>query len=141
MATNTLKKITIRAKQLRKKRPGISWKSAVKSAGLEYRQGKIGKTRKTRRIAPKKKKTTKRKRMGSDGQVTRSKTHTDYNRNKVNIAVGGTASGHMGAAKKILLEDIGRKEAQKFAAKKKSVKNKIQKTVSELKRRYNRLAC
>ena len=138
MSSATLKKITTRAKQLRKKRPGISWKTAVKSAGLEYRQGKMGKTRKAR--PAKKKKAVKRKRMGSGGQVTRSRTHTDYNRNKVNIAVG-SVSHHMGAAKKMLLEDIGKKEAQKFAATKKSVRNKIQRGITELKRRYRKVAC
>jgi len=44
---NALKKITTRAKQLRKKQPGISWKSAIKKAGAEYRTGKKSKYRQT----------------------------------------------------------------------------------------------
>jgi hypothetical protein len=131
MATNTLKKITSRAKQLRKKRPGISWKSAVKSAGLEYRQGKIGKAK--RKASPKKKTPAKRKRVGA----AKKKTTTQK---KVEISVG-TVAGHMGAAKKMLLDDIGRKDAQIFAATKKSVKNKLRKQLTKLKAQYRRVAC
>jgi hypothetical protein len=40
MAANALKKITTRAKQIRKAHPGTSWKGAVKKAGAEYRAGK-----------------------------------------------------------------------------------------------------
>jgi hypothetical protein len=40
MASNALKKITTRAKQIRKAHPGTSWKGAVKKAGAEYRAGK-----------------------------------------------------------------------------------------------------
>ncbi len=138
MASNTLKKITTRAKQLRKKRPGISWKSAVKSAGLEYRQGKMRKAK--RKAAPKKRKPVKKRKVGSGGQVTRSRTHTDYNRNKVNIAVG-TVAGHMGAAKKMLLDKIGKKESKIFAATKKPLKNKLRKQLANLKAQFRRVAC
>jgi hypothetical protein len=46
MASNALKKITTRAKQIRKKHPNQSWKSAVKEAGREYRSGKKAPARK-----------------------------------------------------------------------------------------------
>lgn len=135
MASTTLEKITTRAKSIRRGKPGMSWKSAVKKAGLEYRQGRIGKAKK-KRSAPKK----KRKKISGNGQTTKSRTHTDYNRNKVNISVG-SVSAHMGAAKKILLADIGKKEAQKFAASKKSAKKKIQQSITKLKRQFRRVAC
>jgi len=37
-----LTKITARAKQLRKAKPGMKWLTAVKQAGADYRNGKIG---------------------------------------------------------------------------------------------------
>jgi hypothetical protein len=46
MAANALKKITARAKQIRKKHPGKSWKASVKAAGAEYRAGKKSTPRK-----------------------------------------------------------------------------------------------
>lgn len=39
---NPLKKITTRAKQLKKTHPGAAWKNLVKQAGREYRAGKLG---------------------------------------------------------------------------------------------------
>jgi hypothetical protein len=46
MAANALKKITTRAKQIRRAHPGTSWKGAVKKAGAEYRSGKKAPARK-----------------------------------------------------------------------------------------------
>lgn len=48
MSISTLKKITTRAKSIRKAHPGKSWKTAVKEAGREFRAGKL-KLRKKRR--------------------------------------------------------------------------------------------
>jgi hypothetical protein len=44
----TLKKITTRAKALKKKHPGKKWTTLVKQAGKEFRSGKLGKVRKKR---------------------------------------------------------------------------------------------
>ena len=41
MASNTLSKITARAKQIRKAKPKMAWTAAVKEAGAEYRSGKL----------------------------------------------------------------------------------------------------
>lgn len=57
---NALKKITTRAKQLKKRNPGKKWKTLVKQAGAEYRSGKLKTTRK-RKPAAKKRKPVRRK--------------------------------------------------------------------------------
>jgi hypothetical protein len=49
MAVNALKKITTRAKQIRRAHPGKSWKSAVKQAGAEYRGAKAAPRKKAAR--------------------------------------------------------------------------------------------
>jgi|SRR5882672_3278759 len=134
MSTTTLKKITTRAKQIRKKQPGISWRSAVKKAGAEYRGGKIRKTRKARKTRPaRKKKAVPRKRVKATKKAPRSRV-------KIRVS-SGTVSGHMGAAKKMLLDDIGRKDAQIFAATKKIVKRKLQKQLNKMKQQYRKLVC
>jgi hypothetical protein len=56
MSTATLKKINKRARQIRAKHPGKSWKAAQKQAGKEVSSGKVGK-------APRRKKA--RKKMGA----------------------------------------------------------------------------
>lgn len=70
MAKSTaLKKITTRAKHLRRLHPGTKWITAVKKAGAEYRAGKIGK-------AAKKKKTDYRQ------TGTSSKSHDEQRKAK-----------------------------------------------------------
>lgn len=44
--SSVLKKITTRAKQLKKKHPNTKWTSLIKQAGRDYRNGKLGATRK-----------------------------------------------------------------------------------------------
>jgi hypothetical protein len=53
MATNTLKKINTRAKQIRKAHPGKSWKAAQKQAGKEVSAGKVGRVAKRRKAKKK----------------------------------------------------------------------------------------
>jgi hypothetical protein len=52
MASDTLQKITRRAKQIRKGSKNMDWKTAVKKAGAEYRAGKIGKAKKAVKKKP-----------------------------------------------------------------------------------------
>lgn len=57
--SNQLKKITTRAKQIRKRKPGMKWTSAIKQAGAEYRKGSLGsatvsKPRKTKKVVRRK---------------------------------------------------------------------------------------
>jgi len=49
MSSNTLQKITARAKQIRKKKPNMKWSSAIKEASREHRGGKISGTRGTKK--------------------------------------------------------------------------------------------
>ena len=80
MASNALKKITSRAKSIRRAHPGVSWKSAVKKAGAEYRAGTISgvkKKKSRRKISGVKRKSTPKKRtvtrMHKVGSVTQTK--------------------------------------------------------------------
>lgn len=84
-------------------------------------------------IRPKK---AKKKRVGKI--VTKSKSHTDYNRNKVNISVG-SISHHKAMAKKGIEEKIATKEIRKFKARTKREKAKLQKEITALKREYRKL--
>lgn len=124
-----LKKITTTAKQLRKKSPGMSWQSAIKKAGAMYR-GTVKKTVK--------KKTVKK--------VIAKKAHKPAKKHIVKTGKIGTGVGHcsvsglMAQGKKILISDIGKLEAQKFAAKLKRDKNKISKKIAEKKRAFRKLA-
>lgn len=123
----TLKKITAEAKRIRKRSPRTSWTSAVKQAGAKYRSGKIG-GKPARKKAAKKvaKKAAPKKRVGM------VKISQD--------AFGkATVSGIMASAKKVLLQDIGKMEAKKFAATTKREKSQIAKKIAEKKRQYRKL--
>jgi hypothetical protein len=131
-AGSALKKITTRAKAIRRLHGG-SWKAAIKKAGAEYRGGKrMGSVRKKRRV--------KRKRVGS------VKSRTTVKRVKrLHAAEGraikslGSVSSHMAMARNQLKEQIGWGEAQRFAANKKSTKRKIGKRIAALKSKYRKL--
>lgn len=43
---NQLKKITARAKQIRRAHPNMKWTAAIKKAGVDYRAGRIGAVKK-----------------------------------------------------------------------------------------------
>lgn len=121
MSATVLKKITAEAKRIRKKSPRTSWQSAVKQAGKKYRSGKVSGTKK--KVA---KKAVRKKSVG------RVQIHQD--------AFGKSSiSGVMGSAKKILLTDIGRLEAKKFAAKGVREKKQIAKKIQEKKKLYRKM--
>lgn len=127
MASNTLKKITARAKQLYKK--GGTWRGAIKKAGAEYRGGKkmSGTKKRKRAKTPKKRRAVVRrvKRLHkAEGRAIRSL---------------GSVASHVSSAKRILETEIGRLETQKFTAKKKSTKKKIGKRIAEKKSRFRKL--
>ena len=95
--------------------------------------------RKRKRTASAAKKRKHRRVSGAGtGITTRSKTHTDYNRNKVNITVGAV-NKHKKIAREKLLHLIGKEEVKKFTAKLKRVKKKVQKRITNLKASYRRL--
>ena len=129
-ASAVLRKITTRAKHIRRLHGG-SWKAAIKKAGAEYRGGrKMSGTRK--------RKTRKRK-----AKVVRMKTVRRVRR--LHAAEGraihslGSVASHTQAAKKLIEHQIGKLETQKYTAKKKSTKRKIQKRISALKTKYRKL--
>lgn len=126
-----LKKITTTAKQLRKKHPGMSWQGAIKKAGAMYR-GTAKKTVKKKAV---------KKTVAKKAHVKTHKKHASVKTGKIGIGVGScTVSGLMAQGKKMLITDIGKLEAQKFAAKLKRDKNKIAKKIAEKKRAFRKLA-
>lgn len=146
MASTTLKKITARAKHIRKMHGG-TWKAAVKKAGADYRAGKLGSVKKSAR-----KKVIKkvRKYHAAEGRALRKLSGTLSAGASQGImgvrstfqaaAIGGLSpSQHMAHARKKLEHEIGAAETRKFVAKKKSAKRKIAKRITELKRRFRKL--
>lgn len=122
--SNTLKKITARAKQLRKASPKMEWKTAVKKAGAEYRAG--AKKKVTKKAAPKKRAV---KKVGARPATVKRAAGS------VAVSAGATFA----ALRKKLLQDIGTLEAQKFGAKLKRDKNVIAKKITEKKKQYRKL--
>lgn len=120
--STVLKKIQAEAKRIRKKSPRTSYQSALKQAGAKYRKA-------TKKAAPKKaaKKAAKKRVSGYDSL---------YGSKQVIGAVRPT----MATMKKTVLEQIGKLEAQKFAARLKRDKAAISKKIAEKKRLYKKLS-
>jgi hypothetical protein len=125
-----LRKITTRAKHIRRLHGG-TWKAAIKKAGAEYRGGrKMSGTRK-QKSRPKKAKIIRMRKVrrikslhAAEGRAIRSL---------------GSVASHTAAAKKLLEHQIGKAESQKYTARKKSTKRKIQKRISAMKAKYRKL--
>lgn len=121
---NTFKK----AKQLQRDHPQKykNWQDAVKAAGKSIRKKhKTSRAKKTHR-----KKTHRKKTIGRI--TTKSKTHTDYNDNKVNISVGHiSVSSNLSQIKKKLGSDIDKLVVKKYHAPTKTARKKIQKQLSK----------
>ena len=126
MAANALKKITTEAQKIRKKSPGISWKSAVKKAGAKYRASAKTSKKPVRKKAAKKvaRRSVKRKTVGTAPVVIQR----------------DTVQSHVGAAKKLLLDSLGKLEGRKFAASTKTDKRKLQKSINHTKAQIRRLS-
>lgn len=123
--SNTLKKITTRAKQIYAK--GGTWRGAIKKAGAEYR----GSGLKTKRRHS----TTKKHRRKKVGVVWPAAVAGYHKKNEH----PDTISHHVNMAKKIIADKIAAKEVQKFTTKLKRNKRKIQKEISALKKQYRKL--
>jgi len=155
---NALQWIVREAKRLRREYPHRfkQWKEYVAQASAIYASKHKGKSPVGHKHPPKKKsmgkavrkkastrkkaRPARRRRVGAESGVsTRSRTHTDYNRNKVNITVGAV-NKHAKSAREKLQHLIGREEVKKFIAKKKTIKRKIQKKITSYKAAYRRLA-
>jgi len=118
MATTILKRITNRAKEIRR-RSGGSWKSALKKAGSEFKGKKSAPAKRPKKSSVKKYRAEHVRRVPNSGSES--------------------LSHHISEAKKILLDRIADKERQKFVARLKVDKRRIQKEISEYKRQYRKL--
>lgn len=140
MAANTLKKITARAKHIRKTHGG-TWKAAIKKAGAEYRAGKIHGVKKTvRKKVAKRRKAIRRVKIlhAAEGKALRAVRGV---RSTFQAAAIGrlTTTQHISHAKEKIAHEIGTAEMSKFKAKTKRAKKKIAKRVTALKQRYRKL--
>ena len=141
-----LMRIVAEAKRLRREYPKrfATWREYVAQASAIYSSkhsghSPIGKKKPMRKKTHHRKHASKRKvGRSSTGIMTRSRTHTDYNRNKVNITVGAV-NKHKKAAREKLLKMIERAAGQRFVAKLKRVKKKIAKKEAQYKAEYRRL--
>lgn len=128
--STTLKKITAEAKRIVKRAPKTKWVNAIKQAGAKYRAGKLGTVKKkaAKKAVKKaaKKKATRARRVGSVAP-------------KVSAGFGLTnIQGSIAGIKRATVEQIGKLEARKFAAKTKTEKKRIAKKIAEKKRVYRK---
>ena|ERR1700679_927757 len=154
MATNALKKITTRAKQIRKKQPGKSWKSAVKQAGAEYRAGKKAPARKRSgggakkrkaRVGTVKRSTAKRKsRVGTKPKYkviheVRRMAGLTYKGGSVKLAGVGSIAQTKSVLKKQLGQQAGWLEVMISSAKTKPKKKALRKKKAAIVTELNRI--
>lgn len=130
--------ITSEAKKLRRQYPKRfdTWREYVAQASAIYASKHAGRSPVGHKHKPMPK---KKKAARSAGVSTNSRTHTDYNRNKVNITVGAV-NKHKRAAKDKILQLIGREEVKRFTTRLKRHKKKISKRIQKLKADYRRLS-
>jgi hypothetical protein len=144
---NALTEIIKDAKRLRREYPKryASWNEYVAQASAIYSSKHKGRSPVGRKHPPKKKsmpKKRKARKVGKStgsGVSTNSRSHTDYNRNKVNITVGAV-NKHKKAAKEKLEHLIGVEYVKQFKARLKRTKKKIAKRIRNYKAQVRRLA-
>jgi hypothetical protein len=146
MAANALKKITTRAKQIRKKQPGKSWKAAVKQAGAEYRAGKKTPVRRKRKASVGAIKRSPAKRKRSVGTKPKFKVVHEVRRVSGLTYKGGSVKlagvGSISQTKSVLKRQLGQQagwlevmiSSAKTKPKKKALRKKKAAIVSELNR-------
>jgi hypothetical protein len=122
-----LKKITARAKQIRKKRD-IEWTTAVKMASKEYNSGKLSGS----------KKTSSRKKV-SGFMKKRNKSGGPVEVAKKSAGAGLTIAAATHFIVKEYEAKLGRLEVRLFNASTKTEKKKIRSDIAEVKRALNRL--
>lgn len=113
-----LKRITTEAKRIRRIHPKLKWIDAVRQASKKLK-GKAVK----KKTAPRK---TARKKAAVKKSVVKRSSPKVHRLTK-------TAGQYMAAARKVLIEDLGKAEARKFVATTKTAKRKIQKSINEKK--------
>jgi hypothetical protein len=134
------------AKRLKKEYPRrfAKWNQYVAQASAIYSSKHHGKNPVGRKHPAKKtpmpprKKTRKQIGRTGAGISTNSRSHTDYNRNKVNITVGAIRKDQNKVLKKVE-HLLGLEEVKKFKAKGVRMKRKIQKRITALRARARRL--
>jgi hypothetical protein len=152
MSTATLKKINKRARAIRAKHPGKSWKAAQKQAGKEVSSGKVGSVR---RRAPRRKKAPKRVGKVAHHKPRVKKAATKYYAREVHevrrvgaisykggaVKISGTAD--IEATKRQLRSELGQQAGWLDVAisseKTKSGKNKLRKKKREVIAELNRI--
>jgi len=126
---SALTRIIAEAKRIRKRHPGLAWKTAVKQAGAKYRSGKIsgsGSRKKVKKVAKRKKVIRRVKKLhAAEGRAIKSL---------------GSVASHLSAAKKKIESEIGWLEISKFKTSKVSGRKKIQKRINKKKAQYRRIA-
>lgn len=147
MAATALKKITTRAKQIRKAHPSMSWVGAVKKAGAEYRGGKVAGKKKKRRVGAVKSGGSRTSTGGARNNRTSTggaRTSTTGNRTSTggakttNVRIG-TVANHLSIAKRGMREQLAWMLLAKDQAKTKTAKRKIGKRITAVKSKLRAL--
>jgi len=149
MANTALKKITTRARQIRKAHPSMQWKNAIKKAGAEYRSGskKTGgvKKKKVYQTGSSVKRNDSLRKAKKPG-VRRSATGRKYTERRKNRSdlpgklTGVSAATLKSELKGRLKESLGKQLVRRELATTKRDKKKIQKTVLATKLQLRRLS-
>jgi len=146
---NHLKKITTRAKQLRKSHPNTSWINCVKKASAEYRSGSIGAAKPKKKKAYQTGTTTKAidKRIKAKAPGKRkSATGRKYferraNRSDMPGTLTGVSSATLTSALKNRLKDqLGKQLVKRETATTKRDRKAAQKLVSDTKSKLRKLS-
>jgi hypothetical protein len=126
--SNVLKRITARAKQIRKHRPGMVWSDAISKATKQLKsEGVIGTA--NPQMSGHKKRTTKRRTTRTKApRAKRTASPAPPRMQFENESISSLKS----RAKKILKDQLGRKLAQKSLATGKRVKKKLGKEASAI---------
>lgn len=142
MSSSILARITAEAKRIRRARPGMKWTNALKEAGKKFRGKRVGATLllekgETRRTKPSRVLVVKRKRTAPKkgtfrGYAVGAIRPPGFGGNTLKATIAGVRKG--------LAEQLGRLEARKFLAARKSDKNRIQKEIATLKRQIKKMS-
>lgn len=146
MANNALKKITDRARQLKRKHPNTAWVSLVKKAGAEYRSGSLGATKKksTRQTGSSNRKKDKVWKAKAPGKRKSASGKTYYERrknrsDKPGSLTGVSTSSLKSALKGKLVQSLGKQLLSKELATTKRDKKSYAKKITEIKRDLRKL--
>jgi hypothetical protein len=154
MAATALKKINARVKALAKKYPGKKRVTLQKQAGAEYRAGKLGGVKKSRKKtvrrikalhaaegrAIRKLRGVKRRKVSGTLSAGASRGIMGVRSTFQAAAIGAVSvSQHLAHARKKIEQEIGAAEVRKFVTKKKAAKRKIAKRITELKSKFRKL--